>query len=290
MLDPELVRANTFPIFIVVLVVAMMLWALAFGRVAVGIRTIIDGKNGITIPWVQTGWVLFAWAFLFVSFWPVFDALLRDEWFFADLLLILVGGLLFYIAAAAIAPNGTYKDADGEARYLEVAPVFFGFFAAYQVWLVLMDAVASGAADEIRVAIAIGAVILSVILALGRKMSIQKPVSVIAWIVAGLVVILQSSDVIEGTLVRPDELAPLQGGLVALWVGCIALAVFMAIAVTMIPLINRHSGFRPYITHTAWVVWLFFWMVLIWWRSPLLATDGWEYIHLLFVTAGPLMM
>jgi hypothetical protein len=171
-----------------------------------------------------------------------------------------------------------------------VAPVFFGFFAAYQVRLVVMDAVASGAADEIRVAIAIGAVILSVILALGRKMSIQKPVSVIAWIVAGLVVILQSSDVIEGTLVRPDELAPLQGGIVALWVGCIALAVFMAIALTMIQLINRHSGFRPYVTHTAWIGWFFFWVILIWWRAPLLATDGWEYIHLLFVTAGPLMM
>jgi hypothetical protein len=31
-------------------------------------------------------------------------------------------------------------------------------------------------------------------------------------------------------------------------------------------------------------------MLLIWWRTPTLATAGWEYIHLLAVTAGPLIM
>ena len=31
-------------------------------------------------------------------------------------------------------------------------------------------------------------------------------------------------------------------------------------------------------------------MLLIWWRTPTWATDGWEYIHLLVVTIGPLLL
>ena len=31
-------------------------------------------------------------------------------------------------------------------------------------------------------------------------------------------------------------------------------------------------------------------MLLIWWRTPTLATAGWEYIHLLVVTIGPLLL
>ena len=288
MVDPEVLRESTFATFVVIIVLAMVLWALAFVRLASGFRTIIDTKSGIRVAPVQIGWVVFAWAFLFVSFWPVIDVLLREEWVFSDLLIMGVAGLLFFFAAAAIAPDGTYKDADGDARYLEVAPIFFGLFAAYQVWLVVMDAVFFGGADDVRIALSVGAVVISVILALAKTMTIQKVVSVIAWVVAGLVVILQSRGVIEGALVRPDELTPLQGFIVAVWLGAIALSVLMAVALTMVQMINRHSGFRPYVIHTAWAAWLFFSMVLVWWRAPLLVTDGWDYLHLLVVSAGPL--
>jgi len=279
-----------FPTNIVVLVLAMVLWALAFVRLALGFHTIVDTKSGIRLSWVQIGWVLFAWAFLFVSFWPVTDVLMQETWVFSDLLLMVVGGLLFYLAAAAIAPDGTYKDADGEARYLEVAPVFFGLFAAYQVWLIVMDNVSFGGADAVRIGLSIGALVLSLVLAFAKNMSVQKVVSVLAWVLAMLVVVLQANRVIVGTLVRPDDLAVHQGWIVAIWVGAFALAVLMMIALTMVQIINRHSGFRPYITHTAWALWFFFWMLLIWWRTPTLATAGWEYIHLLAVTAGPLLL
>jgi hypothetical protein len=59
---------------------------------------------------------------------------------------------------------------------------------------------------------------------------------------------------------------------------------------TMVELVNRHRGFRPYATPTAWAVWYFFRMLIVWWRAPLLATDGWEYYHLLFFTIGPLVV
>lgn len=288
MVDPEVIRASTFPTFIVILVLAMIFWALAFVRLTFGFRTIVDRESGIRIPPVQIGWVIFAWAFLFVSFWPVIDVLLRDEWVFSDVLVMGVAGLLFFFAAAAIAPDGTYKGADGDARYLEVAPLFFGLFAVYQVWLVVMDAVFFGGADAVRIGLSIAAVAVSVVLALAKSMSAQKVLSVIAWVLAGLVVILQSRGVIEGALVRPEELAPLQGGVIAIWLGAIALAVLMAVALTMVQIINRHSGFRPYAIHTAWAAWFFFSMILVWWRAPLLATDGWDYIHLLVVSAGPL--
>ena len=42
----------------------------------------------------------------------------------------------------------------------------------------------------------------------------------------------------------------------------------------MVQIINPHSGLRPYVTHTAWGIWVFLWMILIWWRVPLLVTDG----------------
>jgi len=284
------VQTVPIPTNIIILVMAMILWALAFTRLAFGFRTIVDTKSGIQVPWIQIGWVVFAWAFLIVSFWPVLDILMQEEWVFSDLLLMVIGGLLFFLAAAAIAPDGTYKNADGEARYLEVAPIFFGLFAAYQVWLVFMDNVFFGGADAVRIGLSIGAVVLSLVLAFGKNMSLQKIVSVLAWILTGLVVILQANEVIVGTLVRPDDIAPHQGWIVAIWVGSIALAVLMAVALTMVQIINRHSGFRPYITHTAWSVWFFFWMLLIWWRTPTLATDGWEYVHLLVVTIGPLFM
>ena len=142
------VQVIPIPTNIIILVLAMILWALAFVRLAFGFRTIVDTKSGIQVPWIQIGWVVFAWAFLIASFWPVLDILMQEEWVFSDLLLMVIGGLLFFLAAAAIAPDGTYKNADGEARYLEVAPIFFGLFAAYQVWLVFMDNVFFGGADR----------------------------------------------------------------------------------------------------------------------------------------------
>jgi hypothetical protein len=274
------------PINIIILILAMILWALAFVRLAFGFRTIVDTKSGIRVPWVQIGWVVFAWAFLIAAFWPVIDTLLQEEWAFSDLLLVVFAGLLLFLASAAIAPDGTYKDADGEARYLEVAPLFFGLFAVYQVWLIVMDNVFFGGADAVRIGLSVGAIVL----AFAKNISVQKFVSVLAWILAGLVVILQANEVIVGALVRPDDLAVHQGWIVALWVGCLALAVLMAVALTMVQLINRHSGFQPYVTHTAWSLWYFFWMLLIWWRTPTLATAGWDYIHLLVVTAGPLIL
>jgi hypothetical protein len=278
------------PTNIIILVLAMVLWALAFVRLAFGIRTIVDKKNGIQVPWIQIGWVIFAWAFLIAAFWPVIDTLLKEDWVFSDLLLMVIAGLLLFLTSAAIAPDGTYKDADGEARYLEVAPLFFGLFAAYQVWLIVMDNAFFGGADAVRIGLSIGAIVLSLILAFAKNMSVQKTVSILAWILAMLVVILQANEVIVGTLVRTDELAIHQGWIAALWVGSIALSVLMAVALTMVQIINRHTGFRPYATHTAWAAWFFFWMLLIWWRTPTLATAGWDYIHLLVVTAGPLLL
>ena len=279
-----------FPIFIIIIVLAMILWAMSFTRLAPGFRTVLDTRNGINVPWVQTGWLAFAWAFLFVSLWPVIDILLVEEWEFTDLLLVTVGGLLFFFAAATIAPDGTYDGADGDARYLEVAPVFFGLFAAYQVWLVVMDIVIFDGASAARIGISSTAIVASVILAFARNMSVQKILSPVAWIIAAVAVALQTNGVLDGTLARTDDLAPLQGWVAALFIGCVAIAVLFAIALTMVQLVNRHSGFRPYATHTAWSVWFFFWMLLVWWRTPLLATDGWEYYHLLYFTIGPLVV
>ncbi len=278
------------PTNIIILVLAMVLWALAFVRLAFGFRTIADTKSGIQIPWIQIGWVVFAWAFLFVSFWPVIDVLLQEDWIFSDLLLMVIAGLLLFLIAAAIAPDGTYKDADGETRYLEVAPLFFGLFAVYQVWLIVLDNAFFGGADALRIGLSVGAILLAIVLAFSKNMRVQKIFSIVAWTLSMLVVILQANKVILGTLVRPEDLALHQGWIVALWVGCIAIAVLMAVALTMVQIINRHSGFRPYATHTAWAAWFFFWMLLIWWRTPTLVTAGWEYIHLLVVTAGPLLL
>ena len=249
-----------FPIFIIVLVLAMLLWAMAYTRLAPGFRTVLDTRNGINVPWVQVGWLSFAWAFLFASLWPVIDVLLVEEWVFTDLLLVTVGGMLFFFAAAAIAPDSTYDGADGDARYLEVAPVFFGLFAAYQVWLIVMDIVIFDGASAARIGSSSIAIVASIILALARNMSVQKVLSPVAWIVAAVAVSLQTKGVLDGTLVRTDDLAPLQGWVVALFIGCVAIAVLFAIAATMVQLVNRHSGFRPYGTHTAWAGWFFSWM------------------------------
>jgi len=281
---------ETFPTFLVILVLAMVLWALAFVRLSFGFRTLADTKSGIRVSRIQTGWLVFTWAFLFASFWPVIDVLQRETWVFSDLLLMTVAGLLLFFAAAAIAPDDTYKGADGDARYLEVAPTFFGFFVAYQAWLIVMDNVFFGGADGVRIGMSAAAIGLALVLLFSKSMRTHKIVSVLAWILTIVVIGLQSNEVIVGSLVRPPELAPLQGTIVALWVGCIALSVLMAVALTMVQTINRHSGFRPYTTHTAWSAWFFFWMILVWWRAPTLATDGWEYVHLLAVTIGPLLV
>jgi hypothetical protein len=279
-----------FPIFIIILVWAMILWAMSYTRLAPGFRTVLDSRNGINVPWVQTGWLAFAWAFLFASLWPVIDVMLVEDWVFTDLLFITIGGLLFFVAAATIAPDGTYDGADGDARYLEIAPLFFGLFAAYQVWLVAMDVVIFDGASAARIGISSTAIVASIVLAFARNMSVQKVLSPVAWILAATAVVLQTNGVLDGTLVRTDDLAPIQGWIAALFIGSVAIAVLFAIAVNMVQLVNRHSGFRPYATHIAWSVWFFFWMLLVWWRTPLLATDGWEYYHLLYFTVGPLVV
>jgi hypothetical protein len=279
-----------FPIFIIIIVLAMILWAMSFVKLVPGFRTVLDTRNGIHVPWVQTGWLIFAWAFLFVSLWPVIDVLLVEEWEFTDVLLVTVGGLLFFLAAATIAPDATYDGADGDARYLEIAPVFFGLFAAYQVWLIVMDVIIFDGAGAARISISSTAIIASLVLAIARNINVQKILSPVAWILAIITISLQANGVLNGTLARDADVAPLQGWVVALFIGCVAIAVFFAIGMTMAQLINRHSGFRPYVTHTAWAFWYFFWMLIVWWRTPLLATDGWEYYHLLFFTIGPLVV
>ena len=285
-----LVGEAAFPIFIIIIVWSMILWAMSYTRLAPGFRTVLDTRNGIKVPWVQVGWLSFAWAFLFASFWPLIDILLVEEWVFADLLFVTIGGLLFFFAAATIAPDGTYEGADGDARYLEVAPVFFTLFAAYQVWLIVMDIVIFDGASAARIGISSTAIVASLVLAFARNMSVQKVLSPVAWILAAVAVVLQTNGVLDGTLVRTDDLAPFQGWIAALFIGCVAIGVLFGIAATMVQLINRHSGFRPYSTHTAWAAWFFFWMLLVWWRTPLLATDGWEYYHLLYFTIGPLLV
>ncbi len=285
-----LVGEAAFPIFIIIIVWSMILWAMSYTRLAPGFRTVLDTRNGIKVPWVQVGWLSFAWAFLFASFWPLIDILLVEEWVFADLLFVTIGGLLFFFAAATIAPDGTYEGADGDARYLEVAPVFFTLFAAYQVWLIVMDIVIFDGASAARIGISSTAIVASLVLAFARNMSVQKVLSPVAWILAAVAVVLQTNGVLDGTLVRTDDLAPFQGWIAALFIGCVAIGVLFGIAATMVQLINRHSGFRPYSTHTAWAAWFFFWMLLVWWRTPLLATDGWEYYHLLYFTIGPLIV
>jgi hypothetical protein len=283
------VQAATFPTNVTILVVGMILWGLATTRIIFGARALLDKNSGIQVSWVQIGWNIFAWAFLFASFWPIIDVLLQETWVISDLLFVVVGGLVLFFAAAVIAPDGTYKEAGGEARYLEVAPLFFVLFAAYQVWLVISDNVYAGGADAVRIGLSIGAIIFSLVLAFSKNMSVQKFVSIVAWILAGLIVILQANKVIVGTLVRPDDMAPLQGGIVALWLGCMLVSIVAMVLLTMAPIVNRHSGFRPYITHTAWSLWFFFWALFIWWQSPSLATPGWNYIHFLFITLGPLL-
>jgi hypothetical protein len=283
-----LVGEEALPLFIIILVLAMVLWALSYTRIAPGIRIVLDTKNGIHVPWVHVGWLSFAWAFLFVGFWPLIDVLLVEEWEFTDLLLMTLGGLLLFAASAAIAPDASYEGADGDSRYLEVAPVFFGFFAAYQVWLVVMDVIIFDGAGAARIALSSIAVVAALILAFVRSMSAQKLLSPVAWILAAVSIVLQTRGVLNGTLARTDDVAPLQGWIVALFIGAVALAVIMAIAGTMVQLLNRHSGFRPYAIHTAWALWFFFWMILVWWRTPLLVTDGWDYYELLYFTIGPL--
>jgi hypothetical protein len=283
------VQAATFPTNIIILVVGMILWALATTRIIFGARTMLDKNSDVEVTWVQIGWVVFAWAFLFASYWPIINVLLLETWVLSDLLFVVVGGLALFFAAAIIAPDGTYKKAGGEARYLEVAPIFFVLFAVYQVWLIVADNVYGGGADAVRIGLSIGAIIFSLILAFSKNMSVQKFVSIVAWILAGLIVILQANEVIVGTLVRPDDMAPHQGLVVAVWLGAMILTIVAMVLLTMAPIVNRHSGFRPYSTHAAWSLWFFFWALLIWWRSPILATPGWDYIHLLFITAGPLL-
>jgi hypothetical protein len=168
--------------------------------------------------------------------------------------------------------------------------MFFGLFAAYQVWLVVMDNVVFGGADAARIGLSASAIVAALILAFARNMSLQKILSPVAWILAAGAVVLQANDVIGGTLSRPDDVAPIQGWIVALLIGALALSVLLMVAMTMVQLVNRHSGFRPYVTHTAWGIWFFFWMVVIWWRMPLLVTDGWEYYEFLFATIGPLLV
>jgi hypothetical protein len=290
MVETEALREAVFPTFIVIMVLAAILWALAFVRLMNGIRTIVDRRNGIRVSWLQIGWVAFAWAFVFAVFWPVLDLIVQAEWQFTDLLLLVIGGLLLLFMAVVIAPDGTYKDADGEARYSEIAPYFFGLFAAVQVWLLLTDQVLFDGTGVERVALSAVSVALALFLAFAKNMTAQKLGSVLAWAMGLTLVILQSRQAINGRLVRPEDIAPLQGAVVAIWLGAVALAVLVAIIFALLPIANRRTGFRPYGTHATWCVWFFAWMLLVWWRAPLLVDDGWQYPDLLFVSLGPLIV
>ena len=44
------------PTNILIIVLAMILWALAFAQLAPGFRIILDTKSTIQVSWVQIGW------------------------------------------------------------------------------------------------------------------------------------------------------------------------------------------------------------------------------------------
>jgi len=287
MIEPEMLQAGIWPTWILVLVVSAAIWAQAFVKLIFGFGAIIDSRTSFRVSWLQLGWLVFLWCFFFAGYWPALDILAQPDWTFGEFLLMTAGALLVFLTATAIAPDATYAEKDGETRYLEIARPFFGLFAGVQLWLIVYDVIygdgsaAAGSAGGVLI-------VLTLLLAWSKNVTLHKVASAVIWGAALLVVVMQSVQALEGTLVK-DETAPLQGGIIAIWLASAVLSVALLIMITMSQVLNRHSGFRPYLTHAAWAVWLFAWMLLIWWRSPLLVTDGWEFYHVLFFSIAPLL-
>lgn len=288
MIEPEVLREAMWPTWIVVLVGSATIFAQAFVRLIFGFYVVVDRSNGIRIPWVQIGWMIFLWAFLFASYWPVVDILADPDWTFGEFLYMTAGALLLFAAAYALAPSATYAGADGESRYLETGPLFFGLFAAVLVWLVLYANVVKDGPIALGI---LGAVLIvaTIALAISKSITFHRYVSVAIWVGAAIVVVLQVTDVIDGSL-RSSELAPIQGGVIAIWLASFIISIFLLIMIAMGQYLDRRSGFRPYLVHAAWVFWLLVSLLLVWWRSPLLVTEGWDYHHFIFVSVAPLFV
>jgi hypothetical protein len=288
MIEPEVLAEAIWPTWILVLVASAAIYAQAFVRLIFGFRTIIDRESGARVWWVQTGWVVFLWLFLFAAYWPVIDVLAQPDWTFGEFLYMVLGALLLFLVAYVISPDGTYVESGGAARYLQVSPWFLGMLAAVLAWLAVYDLVIREGPAAFGVLGAVVAVMV-VALAIVRSAGFHKIGSVVVWVSALVMVIGQAADVIDGNL-RQGETAPIQGGVIAIWLASLVLSVALLIMITMAQLLNPLSGFRPYWLHTAWCLWLFAALILVWWRSPLLVTEGWDYHHFLFVSIAPLLM
>jgi hypothetical protein len=288
MIEPEMLAEAVWPTWILVLVASAAIYAQAFVRMIFGFRTIIDKSAGVKVWWVQLGWLTFLWLFVFASYWPVVDILAQPDWTFGEFLYMVLGALLMFLTAYVISPDGTYVGADGPNRYLEVAPLFFGLFAGAQIWLSVYDLVfrdGSGAVGALGGVL----VLMAIALAITKNKTFHKVGSIVLWVGALGLAMGQVANVIDGSL-RQGETAPIQGGVMAIWLASVVISVALLIMITMAQLLNRHSGFRPYPIHTAWCLWLFGWLILIWWRSPLLVTEGWDYHHFIFFSVPPLLV
>jgi hypothetical protein len=288
MIEPEVLSAAIWPTFIIVLVATAAIWAQAFVRLIFGARVVVDKKSGITVSWLQVGWMAFFWVFMFAGFWPLVDILAEPDWSFGEFLYMTLGALLLFATAYVLAPDGTYAEADGESRFQEIAPLFFGLLAVDLIWLVVYSRVIRDGPVALD-GIGIAAIVLTVALALIKNLSFQKIGAIFVWAAAAATVIGHAVDIIDETLVDP-EFAPIQGGIITIWLASAVLSVLLLVMITMAQVLNRHSGFRPYGVHAAWSVWLFGWTLLIWWRSPLLVTEGWEFHHFLFFSLAPLLL
>jgi hypothetical protein len=286
MIEPEMLQQAIWPTFIIVLVASAAIYAQAFVRLVFGFFFVVDRKNGITISWLQLGWMIFLWAFLFASYWPVVAILVEPDWTFGEFLYTTAGAILIFLAAYAISPDATYLKSDGEQRYRGAAPLFFGFFAAVQIWLVYYANVISDAPMALGV-LGVVSIAFTIALAVVKNQKFQQVVSIVIWIGATVLVVLQAADVIDGAL-RTGETAPIQGGVITIWLASFVISIMLLVMITLGQYVNRESGFRPYFIHAAWVVWLFVSLLLVWWRSPILVTEGWDYHHFLFFSLAPL--
>ncbi|MGI9579458.1 MAG: hypothetical protein ACR2OH_14765 [Microthrixaceae bacterium] len=288
MIDPAELSAAIWPTWILVLVASAAIYAQAFVRLIFGFRMIIDRASGARVWWVQIGWVVFMWLFCFAAYWPVIDVLAQPDWTFGEFLYMVLGAILMFLTAYVISPDPSYVESGGTARYLQASPWFFGLLAGSLAWLAYYDLAikeGSGALGVLGGIVAVAAVALAII----RNSSVHIFGSIVVWGSALVIAAGQAAEVIDGNL-RQGETAPIQGGVIAIWLASLVISVALLIMITMAQLLNPHSGFRPYWMHTSWCIWLFASLLLVWWRSPLLVTEGWDYHHFIFVSIAPLLV
>ena len=159
-------------------VILSVIMGLGVTHILAGVSKTIHHRKTVKTYWVQALWAFNVLVYIVTIWWGMFWWSGQEEWSYFQFLLLLLYGILLFLAASLIFPWDISDDFDFEQHFYETRPWFFAVFAL--AWTIDIPETVSKSGIGLRnlpeayLAFAITNIILAVIAALWSNKTYHK--------------------------------------------------------------------------------------------------------------------